>query len=121
METIYAKLGDKELQKLIDEFYNRVFESPVIGGLFANSIKEEVKDKQFSFLTQFLGGPPRYIEKYGNPMMRRRHLPHRITNEAKEEWLKLMHEAIQTLSIDDDLKNALYQCFPKLAEHMVNS
>ena len=61
------------------------------------------------------------LEKYGNPMMRRRHLPHRITIEAKEEWLELMHEAIQTLSIEDDLKNALYLCFPKLAEHMVNS
>ena len=121
LPTIYEKLGDKRLNQLIDAFYDRVFESSIIGPLFNKTDKEVIKDKQFCFLTQFLGGPPRYNMKYGNPRMRMRHLPHKIDENARNEWLKLMKEAIETLDWDEDYKIALYNCFPKLANHMVNS
>ena len=118
--TMYEKLGDERLQQLIDAFYDRVFESEVIGHLFSKTPKDVIKDKQFCFLTQFLGGPPRYNEKFGHPRMRMRHLPHPIGEKERDEWLKLMHEAIQTLDWDEKNKNALYQCFPALASHMMN-
>lgn len=118
--TMYEKLGDKRLKQLIDAFYDRVFESKVIGHLFSKTPKEIIKDKQFCFLTQFLGGPPRYQEKYGNPKMRMRHLPHAIGQKERDEWLKLMHEAIHTLDWKAENKKALYNCFPKLASHMMN-
>ena len=117
---MYEKLGDERLQQLIDAFYDRVFESEVIGHLFKNTPKNVIKDKQFSFLTQFLGGPPRYIQKYGNPKMRMRHLPHPIGPKERDEWLQLMQESIQTLDLEEDYKIALYNCFPKLANHMMN-
>jgi hemoglobin len=120
MLTMYEKLGDERLQKLIDAFYDRVFESEIIGPLFNQTDKEIIKDKQFCFITQFLGGPLRYFEKYGNPKMRMRHLPHPIGEKERDEWLKLMKEAIQTLDWDDENKEALYNCFPTLASHMMN-
>jgi hemoglobin len=49
-----------------------------------------------------------------------RHLPHAITNEAKEEWLRCMKQAIDTLELSDELKISLYNCFPPVAQHMVN-
>lgn len=118
--TIYEKLGDEKLQMLIDNFYDLIFKSD-IAHLFNQTEKEVIKHKQFCFLTQFLGGPPRYIEEYGHPRMRMRHMPHKITNEAKLTWLDCMKQAIDTLDIDDQFKIALYNCFPKLADHMVNS
>ena len=121
MDAIYTKLGDVRVKRLVDLFYEQVFISPTIGKLFANSDQEIVKDKQYRFLTQFLGGPTLYINKYGSPKMRQRHFPHQIDNAAKDEWLALMKNAINQLDIDDDLKVALYNCFPKLAAHMVNS
>ena len=72
-------------------------------------------------MTQFLGGPQRYMEKYGPPKMRLRHMPHAITNEAKDEWLRLMEASIQELDLAENLKVALYNCFPQVAQHMVNS
>lgn len=120
-KTLYALIGDRRLQELLNSFYARVFASPIIGSLFNQTNAETIKDKQYCFLTQFLGGPPRYNEKYGPPKMRRRHLPHRITNEAKEEWLHLMQISIDELDLTDDLKRALYNCFPQVAQHMVNS
>jgi hemoglobin len=118
--TIYSTLGDENLQKMLDEFYDLIFESE-IGHLFNKTEKEIIKDKQFCFLTQFLGGPQRYIAKYGQPKMRLRHLPHKIDQNAKEVWLGCMKKAINTLDIDEQFKVSLYNCFPKVAEHMVNS
>lgn len=120
MKTIYEKLGDERLKQLVDAFYERVFVNEIIGDLFKNSNPETVKDKQFCFLTQYLGGPQHYFEKYGNPKMRKRHLPHAIDVVAKDEWLKLMKEAIWTLDWDEENKQVLYNCFPTLASHMQN-
>lgn len=119
-KTIYELLGDENLKALVDAFYSRVYTHQTLIPLFDNDINE-VKDKQFCFLSQFLGGPQRYNEKYGPPRMRMRHMPHKIDNEAKEAWLQCMKEAIATLDVEDRLKVALYNCFPKLANHMVNS
>jgi len=120
-DSFYNALGEERLTILLDKFYDKVFASPIISDLFKNTPKEDIKKKQHLFLTQFLGGPPRYTDEIGNPMMRKRHLPHKITNEAKEEWLRCMKEAIQELDWDERSKYALYSCFPKLAGHMVNS
>ncbi|NOQ71531.1 MAG: globin [Crocinitomix sp.] len=121
VKTLYELIGDDRLQDLINSFYAKVFDSPILAPLFNQTNADIIKDKQFSFLTQFLGGPPRYMEKYGPPQMRRRHMPHAITNEAKDEWLSLMQISIQELDLADNLKTALYNCFPKVAQHMVNS
>ncbi len=120
-DSFYHALGEERLTILLDKFYDKVFSSEKIAHLFTKTPKEEIKRKQHLFLTQFLGGPPRYTNEIGNPKMRQRHLPHRITEEAKEEWLRCMKEAIQELDWDDRSKYALYSCFPKLAGHMVNS
>src|SRR5262249_59334097 len=40
-----------------------------------------------AFFVGLLGGPPLYHQRYGNPMMRARHLPFAITLAARQEWL----------------------------------
>ena len=119
MKTLYEHIGEENLLKLVHEFYNRVFSSEIIGPLFQNDQKE-IMDKQFKFLTQFLGGPLLYTEEHGHPRMKMRHMPHAITNEAKTEWLSCMKDAIETLEIAPELKIALYDSFPHVAQHMVN-
>lgn len=119
-QTLYESIGDANLQVLLSSFYAKVFKSPIIGQLFNGTKADEIIDKQFCFLSQFLGGPQRYTEKYGPPKMRMRHLPHAIDDEAKNEWLKLMKLSINELDIDEQLKDALYNCFPLVAQHMVN-
>lgn len=118
-KTLYEILGEDKISQLVDAFYERVYSHELLIPLFTNNI-DEVKDKQFCFLCQFLGGPSYYNEKYGPPRMRMRHLPHPIDNEKKDAWLKCMKGAINTLDIDTSLAKALYNCFPKLASHMVN-
>lgn len=121
MDSFYDQLGEKRLNQLLDTFYDKVFESDIIRHLFEKTPKEEIKFKQKLFLTQFLGGEPLYTQKFGPPQMRKRHLPHQITEEAKEEWLRCMKESVETLDWDDNLKASLYSVFPRVAQHMVNS
>lgn len=119
METLYEKLGKANLKRMVDRFYDEVFASPVISHLFQTE-KQLIIEKQEAFLTQFLGGPQLYFMQYGHPKMRMRHLPHAIDTTAKDEWLRCMKLAIFSLEIGDELKTALYHCFPPLAQHMVN-
>jgi hemoglobin len=118
--TIYQKLGAENLEQLVNKFYELVLENPVISPLFKTDM-DLVRKKQIAFLTQFLGGPPMYNQTYGHPRMRMRHLPHKITEAAAVEWLSCMNEAIRSLDIEDDFKATLFNCFPRLAVHMINS
>jgi len=45
------------------------------------------------FMCGMLGGPKLYLEKYGPPRMRARHLPFAIDETARQEWLRCYREA----------------------------
>jgi hemoglobin len=119
MQTLYEQIGDLNLKNLVNEFYSRVQENTVLSPLFQGDF-ETIKEKQYFFLTQFLGGPLRYTEKFGHPRMRMRHLPHAIDEKAMEQWLACMKASIETLPLERGIKDALYACFPPVARHMVN-
>lgn len=119
MESIYSKIGPEKLRAIVDSFYDLVFDNETIGHLFQTD-KSLIRDKQYQFLTQFLGGPHLYSGSYGHPKMRMRHLPHAINEEAMHEWLRLMRMAIFKNLEDASLAEALYSCFPTVAAHMVN-
>lgn len=120
METIYEHLGAENLELLVNNFYELVQQDETISPLFKTDI-EIVKQKQYMFLTQFLGGPRLYSEQYGHPRMRMRHLPHKIDEKAMMAWLQCMSQAIESLPIEEKLKVTLFNCFPRLAMHMVNT
>jgi hemoglobin len=118
-QTLYSRLGSANLQLLVDRFYDLVFSDERIGSLFKTD-KKLIKEKQFLFLTQFLGGPPLYSQRYGHPQLRARHLPHPIADEDAVAWLRCMSEAITTLSIPGELKDELFKRFIPTAMFMVN-
>jgi hemoglobin len=118
--TLYDRLGEENLKLLVDYFYDLVFEDEQIKNLFKND-KSEIKEKQFMFLSQFLGGPSLYSEKFGHPRLRARHIPHRITPSDAVAWLKCMEIAINKLPIEAALKKELFERFPQTAMFMVNT
>lgn len=120
METLYNRIGAEKLREIVDLFYDIVFEDSKIKHLF-NTEKTQIREKQYKFLTQFLGGPQLYTAEYGHPKMRLRHLPHKIDGAARNEWLRCMRLAIDKSGIEKELGDALYNCFPAVASHMVNS
>lgn len=119
--SLYDRLGAQNLQLLIDHFYDLVFADERINALFSKTPKEEIKQKQYQFLTQFLGGPTLYSDQYGHPKMRARHIPHAITESKAIAWLQCMNQAVYKLPIDEPLKKELFSRFPQVAFHMVNT
>jgi hemoglobin len=117
--TLFDKLGDDNISLLVERFYNLVFADPVISHLFKTD-PEVIKEKQRLFLTQFLGGPPRYSQQYGHPQLRARHLPHPIGQDEAVAWLTCMSKAIGTLPIEERLKDELFKRFVPTAMFMVN-
>jgi len=120
LTSIYDRLGDKNLLLLVDNFYDEVLSDNRISHLFQTDI-ETVKNKQFMFLSQFFGGPPRYAETYGHPRMRMRHMPHKINHDAAHAWLECMAEAVSKLPITEEFQKEIFQRFPSVAAHMINS
>lgn len=117
--TLFDRIGEQNLKILVERFYDLVFKNEVISHLFKTD-KEVIKEKQRLFLTQFLGGPPLYSDRYGHPKLRARHLPHPITEEDAVAWLSCMSAAISSLPIDESLKDELFKRFIPTAMFMVN-
>lgn len=118
--TMYDRLGEENLRLLVERFYDLVFSHERISRLFKTD-KEVIKEKQRLFLTQFLGGPPLYSERYGHPQMRARHMPHPITEDDASAWLSCMAAALGSLDINEELKDELFQRFVPTAMFMVNT
>ena len=76
--TPYEELGGEEkVRELVDRFYDHMdtlSEVQTVRDLHARSLKAS-REKLFLFLSGWLGGPDLYVEKYGHPRLRRRHLP----------------------------------------------
>jgi hemoglobin len=69
--------GDEVMLELLQNFYQRI-QASSIAHLFPPDL-EETRAKQFAFQSDIWGGPPRYRQLRGEPRMRMRHLPFRIT------------------------------------------
>jgi hemoglobin len=118
--TLFDRLGEDNLRLLVDRFYDRVFVHEQIAHLFKTP-QQEIKEKQRLFLTQFLGGPPLYSQRYGHPQLRARHLPHPITEDDAVAWLSCMSEALHSLPLDTALRDELFKRFVPTAMFMVNT
>lgn len=122
-ETPYEMLGGEEkLHELVDRFYDHMdslFETRSIREMHAKSLKVS-REKLFLFLSGWLGGPDLYIEKYGHPMLRRRHMPFAIGKKESGQWLLCMEKAMDDMLIDGDLRAMLDRSFKQTAEHMHN-
>lgn len=119
LPTIFDRLGEANIQLLVDRFYDLVFQDEQISHLFKTD-KNVIKEKQRLFLTQFFGGPALYSNQYGHPKLRARHLPHPITQDDAVAWLSCMSRAIKSLSIEESLKDEIFKGFIPTAMFMVN-
>jgi hemoglobin len=82
---IYGLMGEAGIVRMIEDFY-RELERSSLRSLFPADMMAAAQ-KSAAFFVGLLGGPPLYHQRYGNPMMRARHLRFRITPRAREEWL----------------------------------
>jgi hemoglobin len=82
---IYACMGEAMIFAMLEDFY-RELEQSKLRTMFPRDMVAAAH-KSAAFFVGLLGGPPLYHQRYGNPMMRARHLPFVIDEAARQEWL----------------------------------
>lgn len=114
--------GESGIASLVDAFYRIMSEVPEMS-LIRNMHTEDLSHARlrlFSFLSGWTGGPQLYLEKFGHPKLRFKHLPFSIGKQERDLWLQCMLSAIEEVGIEEQLKYFLMDAFLKIADHMRN-
>jgi hemoglobin len=89
---VYGLMGGDNIYRMLEDFY-RELGSSSIRGMFPQDLVRSSR-KSAAFFVQLLGGPQEYTERFGPPRMRARHMPFRITEAARLEWLSCFERVL---------------------------
>jgi hemoglobin len=67
-----------------------------------------------------MGGPPLYIERFGHPRLRARHLPFPIGESERDQWLLCMNRALEEVVENGLTRVQIARSFAQLADFMRN-
>ncbi len=122
-KTPYALLGgETAVRTLVDRFYELMDTLPEAYALRKMHGEDLglISEKLFLFLTGWLGGPNVYMQKYGHPRLRARHLPFPVDQAARDEWMLCMDQALNEQVQDEKLRQFLSVRLGQVADHMIN-
>ncbi|MGD9835443.1 MAG: group II truncated hemoglobin [Piscinibacter sp.] len=114
--------GEPAVRALVDRFYDLMDLEPAYAALRSvhGSTLDDARDKLFWFLCGWLGGPQHYVERFGHPRLRARHLPFPIGIRERDQWLACMSQAMREREVDPVLAERLAQAFFGTADWMRN-
>lgn len=114
--------GEAAVRALVDHFYDLMDLEPRFAELRALHPADlsGSRDKLFWFLCGWLGGPSHYIERFGHPRLRARHLPYRIGIRERDQWMDCMKTALLDQAIEPTLAARLEAAFAGTADWMRN-
>lgn len=121
--TPYAAIGgDAGVRALVDAFYDRMDVDDAYAGIRAlhGPSLDNARDKLYLYLCGWLGGPQRYVERFGHPRLRARHLPFAIGTSERDQWLACMRQALDDARVPAALQGRLMEAFHGVADWMRN-
>ncbi|MGV8933776.1 MAG: group II truncated hemoglobin [Gallionellaceae bacterium] len=119
----YQRIGGAEkVRSLVHRFYQIMDELPESYGIrkMHAADLQNSEDKLFKYLSGWMGGPQLYIQEYGHPMLRKRHLPFAIGIAERDQWLMCMTMALTEVVDEEELRQQLLTALTGLADHMRN-
>jgi len=121
--TFYERIGGEEpLRRLVQRFYfhmDKLKEAETIRWMHADNL-QSAEDKLFMFLSGWMGGPSLFIEKFGHPRLRQRHMPFKIGESERDQWMHCMKHALADVATDKTLSDELYAALYGVADFMRN-
>lgn len=114
--------GEPAIRSLVDRFYfymDILPEAQDIRAMHQPSLAS-AKDKLFKFLSGWLGGPNLFMQEFGHPMLRARHLPFKIGPSERDQWMLCMNKALDEMTMDPRLLVNIRTALDQLATHMIN-
>ena len=122
-QTTYDKIGgDAAVARLCDRFYALMDSVPQFAELRAMhpADLQGSRDKLYMFLSGWLGGPDLFVEKFGHPRLRARHMPFAIGTKERDQWVACMVLAMEEVGIEEGIRGKLLQNFFNTADFMRN-
>lgn len=112
----------EKIRSLVETFYDIMDSDPKVTGLRAlhQSDLTEAREKLFMFLTGWTGGPQLYVERYGHPRLRARHLPFPIGETERDQWMYCMIKAMHQLEFEESLMRHIANQLYGVADFMRN-
>ncbi|MDQ6998590.1 MAG: group II truncated hemoglobin [Mariprofundus sp.] len=121
--SFYERIGgEAPLRLLVLRFYHHMHALPETQGIRAmhQANLASAQDKLFMFLSGWMGGPSLYIEKFGHPRLRMRHMPFSIGESERDQWMRCMSHALEDSFDDKTLRDELYEALSGVADFMRN-
>ncbi|MFA5938367.1 MAG: group II truncated hemoglobin [Sinimarinibacterium sp.] len=114
--------GEAGVRALVDAFYDGMDADPTYAGLRALHPADlsGSRDKLFWFLCGWSGGPQHFVERFGHPRLRARHLPFAIGESERDQWLHCMAAAMRKRALPEALTQSLLQALIPVADWMRN-
>ena len=115
--------GEDKIRALVDRFYDLMDLEPAFRELRAahGNTLDDARHKLFWFLCGWMGGPNHYIERFGHPRLRARHMPFVIGTTERNQWVACMDQAMEDTGVDQILRQRLLQSFFETADWMRNT
>jgi hemoglobin len=117
-----VETGAVRVRELVEAFYDIMDTDLKAAGIRAYHAKDltEAREKLFMFLTGWTGGPQLYIERYGHPRLRARHMPFSIGESERDQWMYCMIKAMQQIGLEEKLMTNLAAQLYGVADFMRN-
>ncbi len=115
--------GEQAIHLLVDRFYFYMDTLPEAQGIRAihQPSLASANSRLFKFLSGWLGGPNLFIEEFGHPMLRARHLPFKIGESERDQWMLCMNKALEEIPMNPILHTNIKNALQDLATHMINT
>ncbi|MFJ5445022.1 group II truncated hemoglobin [Methylobacillus methanolivorans] len=121
--TLFEMLGGVEqVRAIVERFYDIMDSDPRAAGIRAMHAPDltSAREKLFMFLTGWTGGPQLYIEQYGHPRLRMRHMPFPIDESARDQWMYCMIKAMHDTGVEDTIIEKMGAALHGVADFMRN-
>jgi hemoglobin len=121
--SLYEQIGGEPgLRALVERFYDIIDLAPEAAQLRALHPKSlrQAREKFFMFLSGWSGGPQLYVERFGHPRLRMRHMPFSIGIVERDQWIWCMNKALDESKLDSRVVEYLKARFAETADFLRN-
>ena len=126
-QSLYDLLGGEpeatnQIREIVEAFYDvmeRDEKAKTIRQMHPEDLTSS-REKLFMFLTGWTGGPQLYTDRYGHPFLRRRHMPFKIGEEERDQWIYCMTKGMLNLKMEEEKIKALLNALYPIADFMRN-
>ncbi len=114
--------GEARVQALVNRFYDLMALEPAYAQLRSvhGHTLDDARQKLFWFLCGWLGGPQYFVERFGHPRLKQRHMPFKIGLVERDQWLACMAQAMAEEALPQGLQDKLKAAFFQTADWMRN-